>query len=101
MKNTKEPKAAIKVPTFKDFCKKNISSYDFDRLDKATSLTKHMITKMLNNPEKMTLKILLVIAEMLHLSPIELIGTYNCGLDVITAREYRSLLDTITEKKEN
>lgn len=98
MKDIKKSNKAIKVPTFKDYCKKNMSSYDFDRLDKVTSLTKHMITKMLNTPEKMTLKILLVIAKILNLPPLELIVNYNCGLDNITAREYRNLLET---EKEN
>lgn len=94
MKDIKKSNKAIKVPTFKDYCKKNMSSYDFDRLDKTTSLTKHMVTKMLNTPEKMTLKNLLAVAKVLCLSPLELISTYSCGLDTITAREYRSLLET-------
>lgn len=92
-KNIKKNDGAKKKPSFKSYCQRNMSNYDFNRLDEATSLSKHMITKMLNNPEKMTLKVLEVIATILNLSPHDLAVTHGCGLDGMTAREYRQLLE--------
>ncbi len=76
---------------FREFCEKNMSSYDFNRLHEAAKETKKMITIMLNKPEKMTINVLNAVSKALKKDPLSLMNLFNCGLDGISAREYQKL----------
>jgi len=88
------------IVTFKEFCEMNLSNYHFNRLHEVAKVSKHMITIMLNNPPKMTFQVLVVVSIDLERKPLSLVEKYDCGLDTMTAREYRKLLQYPFEKKE-
>lgn len=91
-KDIKKSNKTRKVPSLKDYCKKNINNYDFERLHEIANVSKHSVTKGFNNPIEMKYPLLLAICNLLNEKAIYLIDTYNCGLNGITAAEYRSLL---------
>lgn len=91
MKDIKKGNPALKIPSFKEFCQKNMSSYNFSRLHEVAEVSKHRITIMLNNPEKMSYAVLLAVSAGLGIKANDLIEEHKCGLDGITVREYREL----------
>lgn len=81
-----------KVPTLKELCQKQISNYDFERLHEIANTSKHHVTKAFKKPSEMKYSLLVAISNLLGESAIHLIDTYDCGLDGLSAKEYRELL---------
>lgn len=88
----KNDNKTIKVPSLKELCQKQISNYDFERLHEIANTSKHHVTKAFKKPNEMKYSLLVVLANLLEESPIHLIDQYNCGLDGLSAKEYRELL---------
>lgn len=91
-KDIKKTDKKTKGPSLKDYCQKNINNYDFERLHEIANVSKHSVTKAFNNPSEMKYPLLLAISDLLQESAISLIDKYDCGLNSITAGEYRNLL---------
>ena len=79
--------------TLRQYCEKTLSSYDFNLLHKNLKTTKYKLTSTLNSPNKMPFDILISLAKQLGTTPMSLVENYDAGLDGMTAREYRKLLD--------
>ena len=84
--------------TFRSYCERGLSNYYFNELSELIGITKHMVTRYLDNPRKMNLKALKIIAAGLQVKPLELINTYGCGLDGMSASDYRKLLNQTEEQ---
>lgn len=78
---------------FRQYIEKSLSSYDFKHLHEVLKTTKYKLTSTLNSPNKMPFDILIGIAKVLGRTPISLVEEYEAGLDILTAREYRQLLE--------
>jgi len=82
--------------TFSQFCENELSIKKFKalyQLAKDDDITKYSITNALKYPQKMSFKLLKKIATTIGITAIDLVEKYECGLDKMTAREYKSLLD--------
>lgn len=91
--DVKTKKNATKVPSLEELCQKRISNYDFERLNEIANTSKHHVTKAFKNSSIMEHSLLIAIARLLDESPIYLMDTYGCGLDSISARQHRALLE--------
>lgn len=76
------------MESFNDYCKKNMSSYDFENLHNVAKVSKTLVTRMLKKPDNMNFAVLVAVAKALDKKPLELINNHNCALDGITVREY-------------
>lgn len=72
---------------FETYVKKELSAYDFERLDEALQTGKRTITSILKDPRKATTDQMLELAALLRVSPATLIQKYNVGYNNITLEE--------------
>lgn len=79
--------------SLRQYCEKTLSSYDFKHLHDTLKTTKYKLTSVLNSPNKMPVDILIKLANKLGKKPINLIDEFDAGLDAITTREYRKLIE--------
>lgn len=79
--------------TLRQYCEKNLSSFDFNHLHETLKTTKYKLTSTLNAPNKMPYDILIGLSKALGITPMSLVEQYEAGLDGMTAREYRKLLE--------
>lgn len=84
---------------FKVYCENTLSHSDFKKLPEVAGVTKYQITVVLKAPAKMTIGILKVFSKLLKVSTLELVDRFGCGLDGISAREYKDLSSKKQEKK--
>ena len=84
---------------FKVYCEDNLSHSDFKSLPKVAGVTKYQITVVLKAPAKMTIDVLKGFSRLLKVSALELVDKFGCGLDGISAREYKDLYPKKGEEK--
>lgn len=80
------------APKFELLLNRNVSVAELPKLPGKLGLSPHKLTKIKRQPSIAAIDEVRSIALFLNIKPIELVESYELGLDKITAREYRQLL---------
>ena len=85
------PKNSQKVSDFEDYLKTNLSAKEYEVITEKMSLSSHRWTRILKNPQLMTVKEVEMIADILGKNPYELIQNFNLGYKVITLSQMATI----------
>lgn len=77
--------------TFRQYCEMELSQAKFNALYQLEKFSNNKITKALNSPASMCFELLVIFAKELGETPIELAENFDCGMDAMSARQYRRI----------
>ena len=84
----------LQEQTFYQYVLKHMSVANFNTLPKQLGVSSRMASLRLNNPQKMPLKMIEKLANILKVSVQYLVEEFQAGDDTLTAGEYKQLIQT-------
>lgn len=81
----------INKQTFRQYCETELSQAKFNALYQLENFSNNKITKALNSPASMCFELLVIFAKELGKTPFELATDFDCGMDAMSARQYRRI----------